>query len=37
MCLDVIDETGLCEKYLKDIDEVVALHSTKQIEIDVIF
>jgi len=35
LCLDVIDETGLCEKYSKDIEELVELHSTKSIEINV--
>lgn len=32
---DVIDETGLCEKYSKDIEELIELHSTKSIEINV--
>lgn len=37
LCSDVVDETGLCDKYLEDIDNLVALHSTKQIEINVLF
>lgn len=37
MCLDAIDETGLCEKYSKDIEKLLELHSTKSIEIDVMF
>ncbi|XP_026822512.1 pseudouridylate synthase 7 homolog [Rhopalosiphum maidis] len=32
---DAVDETGLCEKYSKDIDELVELQSTKSIEINV--
>lgn len=37
MCLDAIDETGLCEKYSKDIEQLLELHSSKSIEIDVMF
>lgn len=34
--LDAVDETGLCEKYSKDIDTMVESQSTKSIEINVI-
>lgn len=37
MFLDVIDESGLCEKYAGDIDKLIESHSSKQIEIGVIF
>ncbi|XP_025418895.1 pseudouridylate synthase 7 homolog isoform X2 [Sipha flava] len=30
---DVIDESGLCEKYAEDIDKLIESHSSKQIEI----
>ncbi|VVC34511.1 Hypothetical protein CINCED_3A011732 [Cinara cedri] len=32
---DIVDESGLCEQYIEDIDSLVALRSTKQIEINV--
>jgi len=32
---EVVDESGLCEKYADDIDLLVKLHSTKSIEINV--
>jgi len=37
LCLDVIDETGLCEKYSKDIEKLLESQSTKSIEINVMF
>lgn len=37
MCLDVIDESGLCEKYAVDIEKLLKSHSSKQVEISVIF
>lgn len=33
----MVDESGLCEKYAADIDVLVGLHSTKPIEINVMF
>lgn len=33
--LDAVDETGLCEKYSKEIDAMVESQSTKSIEINV--
>lgn len=34
-CSDYTDDTGLCEKYKEDIEQMIASHSTKKIEINV--